>query len=370
MCNNMLMKYQLGAKRRRRFVLPVLLILLLCAGGALIWQVRSSTSVPVTSEFVEAPETTRTLTAQIVFLGDTMLGRVVGPAILAGDDPFRHVRPILDTYDYRIANIESVIADPSVTTTPANKRYTFNAPLGVLDAIAGVPIDLSILANNHTGDYGRPAMLDMLSQFDLKGLHHTGLGRDIDAAFRPFVTELEMSSDQEDLPTAPVKIAVIAFNDFENVFSDARAGTPGSAFYDQVRLASSISTAKADGAELVFVVPHWGAEFRLDSFTARQQQIGRWLIDNGADAVVGGHPHVIQPTEIYQGKPIIYSLGNFVFSGMESIPHTGRGQMAGFEITMSAKFRGNKMISATDLQLSEPIYHFYNLDLNGYPIPE
>ena len=128
------MKYVLRGQRQHRWLLIgfVASVLLLFGAGATYYMLRQEQSKNRTAETPEQPELTQDVvyTADIVFLGDTMLARTVGPAILRGEDPFAHVRPILDAYDIRVANIESVIADPSVATTPANKRYIFNAPLG------------------------------------------------------------------------------------------------------------------------------------------------------------------------------------------------------------------------------------------------
>ncbi|MCA9348065.1 CapA family protein [Candidatus Saccharibacteria bacterium] len=333
--------------------------------GQTVWDTQT---ILVTDSLVER---NIEYSASVVFLGDTMLGRVVGPAILGGEDPFEKMRPILDTYDLKVANIESVIADPAVATTPASKRYTFNAPLAVLDSLKSVPIDVNVLANNHTGDFGRLAMLDMLQNFDNAGLTHVGLGADIDTAFQPLLMDLKLQPiGVDDAPDVSAKLAIIAFNDFENSFSDAGVGLPGSAFFDKTKLQASIDNARSEGADFVFVVPHWGTEFVLNQHNTRQQELGHWLIDAGADAVIGGHPHVIQPTEVYNGKLIVYSLGNFVFSGMESIANTGRGQMVGLTIGTKIAYREDEIVQSGDLEMSEPAYHFYNLDMAGYPIPE
>lgn len=306
----------------------------------------------------------------VLFMGDTLLARRVGPAIASGEDPFEHVRPILDNYDFRVANIESVIADPAVAHTPANKRFTFNAPLGVLQSIKSAPINLSVLANNHTGDFGRAAMLDMVQQFNKAELEQTGIGENIDAAFQPYITELALRSNSDKHPTLNIKVGFIAYNDFENQHSDAGVGRPGSAFYDEARLKKSIDDARSAGAEFVFAIPHWGTEYAFNSFNQRQQTTGRWLIDAGADAVIGGHPHVIQPTEIYNGKPIVYSIGNFIFPGMESVPNATRGQMIGFTIKKKVTLADGKITGDAQGVLGNPAYHYYNLNQKGYPVPE
>lgn len=85
---------------------------------------------------------------------------------------------------------------------------------------------------------------------------------------------------------------------------------------DEDQVALDISQAKTDGADIVVVLPHWGVEHDLVA-NLRQRRLARFIIDAGADAVLGGHPHVVQDHEVYKGKPIVYSLVNFVFDGFE-----------------------------------------------------
>ena len=75
---------------------------------------------------------------------------------------------------------------------------------------------------------------------------------------------------------------------------------------------------------MIFV--HWGEE-NIASVTERQRQLARWLIDHGADAIAGSHPHCIQPFDSYHGRPIVYSLGNLVFDGVPSLPTWNRGNL-------------------------------------------
>jgi poly-gamma-glutamate synthesis protein (capsule biosynthesis protein) len=79
---------------------------------------------------------------------------------------------------------------------------------------------------------------------------------------------------------------------------------------------ADIRAARAAGADVVIPFMHWGWERETEP-TARQRQLARTMIDAGADIVVGSHPHVTQGTETYRGRPIIYSLGNFVFDGFK-----------------------------------------------------
>jgi len=113
-----------------------------------------------------------------------------------------------------------------------------------------------------------------------------------------------------------LKIAVLAYNEFKPRSFEAGANWPGIAWSEDSHVVADIRAARAAGATVVIPFMHWGWE-REPEPTERQRQLARLMIDAGADAVVGGHPHVTQGADTYRGKPIIWSLGNFVFDGFE-----------------------------------------------------
>jgi poly-gamma-glutamate synthesis protein (capsule biosynthesis protein) len=94
---------------------------------------------------------------------------------------------------------------------------------------------------------------------------------------------------------------------------------------DRERVAAAIAEARG-GASYVLAFVHWGDE-NTDTVSDRQRELARWLIDHGVDAVVGSHPHCVQPFDTYHGRPIIYSLGNLVFDGAPSLPNWNEGRL-------------------------------------------
>ncbi len=300
-------------------------------------------------------------TFSALFMGDVMLDRSVGGQIAGGHDPFAGVRASLDAADIRIANIETTIADPAVATQ-ANKRFTFNAPLESLGTLKNAQIDVSVLANNHTSDYGPIATANMLDQFAASGLKTVGAGRSINEAFKPLLIELPVPGTQDSVIT----VGFVAINDIENNHTRASATRTGSAHFDESRVIAAIGQARSEGADVVVVLTHWGTEY-THQVSARQRQWGRFLIDNGANLVVGGHPHVIQPTEVYKNASIIYSLGNFIFDGMEGAAPgdaARSGNMASVPITLSITSTGERSVSVQTPQLIP-----YRLDARGFPQP-
>lgn len=109
---------------------------------------------------------------------------------------------------------------------------------------------------------------------------------------------------------------MLAYNEFKPRSFEAGPDWPGIAWSEDSHVIADIRAARAAGADVVIPFMHWGWE-RERAPTERQRSLARRLIDAGAAAVVGGHPHVTQGSETYRGRPIIYSLGNFVFDGFE-----------------------------------------------------
>ena len=323
-----------NTKGRGFVVLSSLLTIVGLSTGLLV-STAENTATPTSAGLVQlvrpvsfaASQTTREV--DLLFTGDVMLARSIGQRIEADEDPFAYVQSTIDEHDISVANIETTIADPSIASQAA-KPYTFNAPLSSLQTLKNAGIDVSSLANNHTGDFGRLATQDTIDQFASVGLVTVGAGSTIEDAFQHvLVTEQGIS------------VAFIAVNDIELVHTKVSDGVAGSAYLDRDLIANSIQRAKRDGADAVVILPHWGIEYSPVA-SAQQTEWGRFMIDSGADLVIGGHPHVVQPTEHYNGGQIVYSLGNFIFDGM---PANARiGQMASVSITVDETYVANTML--------------------------
>jgi hypothetical protein len=362
----------------RWLLLAALLLVALATMAMVFLAFKSSTTPPKQRAVLRAyapmhlPAPTsvaNTYSAQLVFMGDTMLARGVGTSIQRGGDPYEHVRALLNGYDLRIANIETVIADPAVATLPRVKSFTFNSPLAAIPLLQRVPIDVSVLANNHTSDFGPAATSSMLDLLKAANLKTVGAGKNIDEAFTPLLVDVSLHGAEAGAARQQVRIGFIALDDIETNITNATAGHAGGAYFDKTRLAASIASAKQQGAELVIAVVHWCTEYQQDAFSGRQTQIGQWLIDNGADAVIGGHPHVIQPTVTYKGKPIVYSMGNFIFNGMDEKPGATRGQMIAFNVTLTTETSG-LIVNRSPATLSSPGSIRYTLNAQGFPVPD
>lgn len=241
---------------------------------------------------------------RLAFVGDVMLADGPGRVIASGRDPFAHVAERLRQADVRIGNLECVIARGGQAL---DKPWTFRAHPRVLPVLQR-HLDAVSVANNHVGDFGREAFTEMLGHLDASGIPRVGGGRNLAEAHRPLIIEKH-----------GLRIALLAYDEFFPRSFEAGPDRPGSAWSDDEQVADDIRHARAEHrADLVIPFMHWGSEGEPVS-NARQRQLARLMIDAGADAVVGAHPHVVQDAEVYRGKPIVYSLGNFVFDGFESL---------------------------------------------------
>lgn len=237
---------------------------------------------------------------RLLFVGDIMLDDGPGRTIAAGGDPLAGVDALLRTADFRIGNLECPIAASGIPLE--NKIYSFRADPRVLRVLRG-RFDILSVANNHSGDQGRAAFMETLAHLDAVGIRHVGGGPHLAAAHAPLMLEKH-----------GLRIALLAYNEFKPRRFEAGANWPGIAWSEDSQVLADIRAARVAGADLVIPFMHWGWE-RESAPSARQHQLARLMVDAGADAVVGSHPHVTQGADLYRGKPIIWSLGNFVFDG-------------------------------------------------------
>ena len=248
--------------------------------------------------------------ASLIFVGDIMVAETPGELISRGEDPFQPFAALLSSHDVRIGNLECVVA---TTGTAEEKPYTFRADPRTLPVLKR-HFDAVSLANNHSGDFGKAAFAEQLALMDKAGLPYFGGGRDATAAHAPWIVERN-----------GVRIALLGYVEFKPRSFEADASRPGVAWSgeDDDVIEDIIAARRVHRADIVIPFMHWGWEDEPDP-SPRLRAFARRMIDAGADLVVGGHPHVTQGAEYYRGKPIVYSLGNFLFNGFDT-PATTTG---------------------------------------------
>jgi len=236
----------------------------------------------------------------VVVVGDIMLEGGPLRAMQRSQDPFASFAPLLKSADVRVGNLECVVA--TTGSAEPDKPNTFRVPPSTLKFVRR-HFDAVGLANNHSGDFGPQAFTQMLGLLDRAGLGYYGGGLNLAAAHTPWVVERH-----------GVRIAFLGYNEFQPRNFEADHDRAGIAWSEDAQVVRDIKLARTQWrADVVIPIMHWGWEEAKAN--VRQRALARTMIDAGADAVIGGHPHQVQDTDVYKGKPIFYSLGNFVFEG-------------------------------------------------------
>lgn len=252
------------------------------------------------------PQPVRLLFSGDIYLSDHVLNAYDRAGDISGvlDDGYRS---LIGEADYFAANQEFPFS--SRGQQAPDKQYTFRLPESRVSLMNEIGVDLVTLANNHALDFGTDALLDTVSALDQAGILHVGAGADSEAARQPAIVDVN-----------GVRVGFIGASRVIPVASwTAGASSPGMlTAYDPALLVQTIQETRPLCDYLVVLI-HWGVE-RAEMPVDHQTSLSRQCIDAGADLVVGSHPHVLQGIEYYRGKPIVYSLGNFIFGS--SIPRT------------------------------------------------
>ncbi len=220
------------------------------------------------------------------------LGRCISPELLE----------LMNTADVMCINNEFTF---STRGKPMEgKAYTFRAVPERVALLKEMGVDLALLANNHVFDYGKESILDTFETLESADIAYFGAGRNLEEAMKPYYVELD-----------GITIAFVAASRAEKnkMTPQATESEPGILrCYDTELFLNVIKEADAN-ADIVLASVHWGTEY---STVLEEVQLttGKLYLDAGADAVIGSHSHCLQGMEIYDGKPIIYSLGNFWFN--------------------------------------------------------
>lgn len=244
--------------------------------------------------------------------GDVNFGRECGQHILqdAGYDPFAGLGPAWTSADLRFVNLESQLSDQKGVTQNPRNRLIFTGPPGGADVLALRRVSVVSTANNHAWDYGKSALLETIDNLTRARVPFAGTGRDAERAYSPVVLRVKERS-----------IALFAVTHiWNNGIFLTHEGRDHVAWANADKLRPYVERARHEH-DFVLVSYHGGAEYvpapveRTKSFVAEMMALG-------VDAVIGHHPHVPQGIGWFEGRPIVYSLGNFVFAGHDNRPWT------------------------------------------------
>ena len=264
-------------------------------------------------------------TLSILFMGDVMQHRQqLHSALIPGTDStlsssydyssyFAHVQHFIDEADFTVANMEFCLGGPPYTGYPS-----FSAPEALAEEAAEAGIDLFLCANNHICDKGRRGLVSSLEKYEKIGVPVTGVYRDSldELEHNPYIAEL-----------GGVRVAFINFTYGTN---GIRVPEPFIVnMMDKEKVREAFVMAREKEADIIIALPHWGQEYTTVP-DSRQREWAEFLLECGADAVIGSHPHVIQPVEF----PVAYSMGNFI-SNM-SLRNTELGLMIILKIAVTS----------------------------------
>lgn len=221
---------------------------------------------------------------------------------------FNGIKPIFEDADFSVLNLECVLYDGD--SKPIDKSGpNLKGNPAFIECLNYLNVDVTGLANNHIGDYGDEATFETISLLNKNKIASIGAGKNIEEAYLPYIFEKD-----------GIRVAVIAC--CENEFGIADETRAGAAGFNLSRVTKAIKSAKEKADKAVFYF-HGGNEF--DPFPSPQKtELYRLIIDIGADAVIAMHTHCPQGYEIYNGKPIIYSMGNFFFPKKESTDNSDK----------------------------------------------
>lgn len=297
--------------------------------AAVVVDGTSTTSAPTTVSTTTAPTTTVPLTtaaptsppprAPIVlgFAGDTTFTNG-----LELRDPFGQVADLTSAPDLMVVNLETAVADSNVGRPPVQKQFLFRSPPASLDLLVDAGVDVVTLANNHTLDFGADALAQTLQEIDARPLQRVGAGLDQDSAYVPLIVEVgEWTVGLVSLSRVPCDWAASGNNTRPQV---AWVCPP---FFDLATAAVDQAIAQSD---VTVVMIHGGEEGVLcpSPFMVELEQAFAAM---GVDAVINGHPHILQGITRHGETWAAHSLGNFAFPPASGIT----GNSAIVQLTVS-----------------------------------
>ena len=282
-------------KRFVRHIFTLTLWLLLPLAGA-------AQGIRFPMEFWKAPAP-QSDTVRIFRVGDVLShGRVVDSSAQYGYSSFfKYVEEDIQGADLAICNMEFPLAGKPYSGYPV-----FSGPESFPEYLSDVGFGVFLLGNNHVLDKGSAGLSRTIEQMELRGLRYTGVAANAaaDTLLNPLFVNVK-----------GLKLAIVNFTYGTNQGASAR--WPKVQRMNKATLAPVMARAR-EKADIVLVCPHWGVEYAL-THNAEQEEMARWLIQQGAHVIVGSHPHVVQDMEYINGVPVYYSLGN-ALSNQNDLP--------------------------------------------------
>ena len=275
----------------------------LCLGGSFYPKNHFALNLPILQENKDV--TVDSTEIKLVFAGDVMGHEPQFLAALQPDktyeyrDNFRFIKAYVSSVDLAIANLEVTLAGPPYSGYPM-----FSSPDALAFAVKDAGFDVLQTSNNHTCDKGIKGVQRTLKVLDSLGIEHFGTYRTVQEseASHPFIKEVN-----------GIKLALLNYTYGTNGMP-IPAGTVVNVI-DTAIIRNDLKKAKAQGADFIIATYHWGIEYQRTE-SPEQRRIAEFSAQHGADIVIGGHPHVVQPIKKVMGEKdsvwTVYSLGNYI----------------------------------------------------------
>ncbi|HRH30896.1 MAG TPA: CapA family protein [Candidatus Paceibacterota bacterium] len=331
-------------------ILIVLSVLILILSVFLIY--KSPKTISYESSIISENLKPEPKEIKLIFFGDIMLDRGVKSSVNNNFSEdysvlFGPAKDLINKADIAFLNLEGPISDGG---RKVGSIYSFRFDPKISTVLKETGFDIVSFANNHVGDYSSVAFKDTLTHLENAQILQTGAGMNYSDAKTPREIIIENT-----------KFCFLGFSDVGPDWIKATEATAGILLASDPEFENIIKSAKLN-CDILITSFHWGEEYQY--FNARQEKLAKSAIDAGADIVIGHHPHVTQDIEIYKGKIIVYSLGNFIFDQYFS-PETLEGMNISLvvkdKIITDASFRKTQQTRKYNIEsISEPT----NIDIS------
>lgn len=313
----------LTRRKRNRGIIIGAVIAALAIGGLVTYFALNNKASNVNAAQAK-PEAPKDTNIKISFVGDVLIHQDVLDAAKdkqTGNYDFKNnlkfIKDLIEPADYAVANLEASLAGPE---KGFSGYPTFNTPDSILDAVKDAGFDMVSIANNHINDSGKNGLLRTVNTVKNSGLAYMGVRpneseknytikdiKGVKVGFANYVFQTAMMKGHKSINSIPLDPSV---ESLVNTFD------PQNPEADYPAMQKAIDSMKADGAEFIIFSMHWGEEYQSVP-NETQKDIAKKIADMGANAIIGGHPHVVQPIDVINTSdnrkvPVFYSLGNFI----------------------------------------------------------
>ncbi|MEM6316850.1 MAG: CapA family protein [Bacteroidota bacterium] len=263
---------------------------------------------------------------------------------------FRYVKPIIERADLAIGNLEVTLPGK-----PPYKGYPqFRSPDDLAKGLKVSGFDILVTANNHSNDAGRTGVINTIETLKSNGFHQTGTFKNAAerAAFYPLIVHK--------------KNFKLAFLNYTYGTNGIKTRLPAIVNYiDTALIKEDLAVAKSRNPDFTIAIMHWGKEYKLVE-SKKQRQLTQWLFQNGADVVIGAHPHVIQPIKVLSDATfqstyplVIYSMGNFISN--QTKPNTDGGIMVEMTLVKNTETATTRLLDHHYI----PVWRYVQKDSKG-----